>query len=254
MKVLLFTFLFSGLVLAEPAGGNAVEPITGFKFGEVDEYYRKHPKFFLEMQKPYLSKLKNEVTSYSELLNQILGGNPGVDGVKDFMGLVGEEKAAAQKVLDRIRKLNFIGTLDDESFFAEAWGIRDDLDKLAQAGEKSEAFVKNYFGGPKAARGSSLKDAKTVADLANAIKASNEYADFRDTVRDVFDKRLQIKALKQAMENTATSYYLQAQMESLLASNEFCAAAKACSAEPAPAKKAPKLDGLFDRKTHERTK
>jgi len=287
MKALLLAVLvLSEVVVAEPAKPEVRQTQETIRRAEIlKEIYRepiseridKLPYGNYERFEMYKSpkvgaylEYRNHLVDRGELLDRMLGsqfskGNVFGDLIApdaksrlgrndDFQKLAKDERDAVTELVKKIEafraKMEPNSKANGADWMKNYEEIQKDMAKLAEAGDATEAFVNKYFG--LAGKGIARKagEARTVEEVVAALKQSNEWADFRDVARQVTNQRLRTQALEQAMDNTANGYYLQAKMEQLIGSQQFCDAAKACAAGPDGKPKSPKLDGLFERKTH----
>lgn len=235
------------------------------KFSEMGKGAYLHDS---EMLLPYGGHRKLEITEAEtkRLLSKLGGllqfGETLPDGERailqgkdGFKNLAEEEQAALVALAKKLKKVyeplrsNTKVLQSYPGWAKDYFSVYKDMEKIAGMGEKTQEFLEKYFGekGKRAAQKG--RDNKSIEEVEAALKASSQFADFRDMARQVDNDRLRMTALKNQMEASATGFYLQMQLESLIGSKEFCDALEECKKSPAE-RKGPKLDGLFDRKSH----
>ncbi|MBY0371110.1 hypothetical protein K2X33_10515 [bacterium] len=94
--------------------------------------------------------------------------------------------------------------------------------------------------------------AKDLDAMKKAITERWLVDDLEDVANTISDHETKLMALELALDDGAMGHYLQTKLESLLRSREFCAAMENCQnvKEGRIPEHSPKLDGVFQRKTH----
>ncbi len=233
------------------------------------EIYQPQPKLMME----YVERMDVGLNKYAGMVDELLGHEftqkspfsglaAGSDGVPqtllerkdEFKKMAENEREALKSLMKNVQELRRLaeanGGKEVKGVMDKFQKVSEEMAKVAGMGEKTQDFVGKYLGalGRSAIR-EVKKDKASIEQVAEALRQSNQFADFRDLARQVDNERLRLQALQATMDSTATGYFVQAKLEKLLDSNEFCTAAKNC-ADGKASKNAPKLDGLFERKTH----